>query len=165
MPFAVERAKKMRIPHLLEQGALSGLLAFFLAFFLLAVPSFASRASIPDRASSSSGCIDGSRRVGTFRSPDLKREWAVIVDCAHPAWPAHLAPATAWPALPAWIPAGSKLRVYEVGSRVLINLEAVTLMPGRVGQKVKARLRDGARVEVRLVGREEAQFVPDEHWR
>ena len=165
MSVGARWAKKMRMTYQSGQDALSGLLFFFFVFSLLTVPNLASGASIPSRANSSSGCIDGSRRVGTFRSPDLKQEWAVIVDCSHPAWPAHLAPAKAWAAMPAWIPAGSKLQVHEVGSRVLMNLEVVTLMPGRVGEEVKARLRDGARIEVRLMGREEAQLIPDEHWR
>lgn len=114
---------------------------------------------------SQSGCIDGSKRVGTFHSPGFAQKWAIIVNCAHPGWPARLAPDKDWAALPVWVPAGSRVLIHEVGSQVVMNLVAVTVMPGSVGQKVKAKLRDGAQVEVELTGKQDALLMPSMKWR
>lgn len=133
-----------------------------LLLILTGVPCGYAISSVP--TSEHAGCVDGSRRVGTLKDSVLGRGWAVVVSCAHPGWPAHLEPEHAWDALPVWVPAGSSVRVHAGDGQVAMNLMAVTVVPGRVGQKVTVKLRDGARVAARLVSAEEAMLMPNRRW-
>jgi hypothetical protein len=111
------------------------------------------------------GCVRGSRRIGTMQDAALGRRWAVVVNCAHPSWPAHLEPARAWQALPLWVPAGTGVRVRAKSGHVVMNLTGKTVMPGRVGQIVLVQLRGGSRVEARLEDAGVAALVPRRNWR
>jgi hypothetical protein len=97
------------------------------------------------------GCRDGWRRVGTMRDKTLGRSWAVVASCLHPAWPAHLEPASQWKALPERVPAGSQVVVTSAGSLTSMRLEGRTVTPGRVGQTVGVRLINHVLVEARLM--------------
>ncbi|MGC8549981.1 MAG: hypothetical protein ACP5M4_09800 [Acidobacteriaceae bacterium] len=102
-------------------------------------------------AAAEAGCRDGWRRVGTMRDKTLGRSWAVVASCEHPAWPAHLEPASQWKALPERVSAGSKVVVTSAGGVTSMQLEGRTVAPGRVGQTVGVRLINRVLVEARLV--------------
>jgi hypothetical protein len=109
------------------------------------------------------GCAAGQagRRVGTLA--DGAQSWAVIADCRHPGWPARLEPATGWAPLPAWVPAGTSLAVE--GREAEIEMDGKTLVPARVGETVRVRLRTGAAVTARLEDRTRAVLVVGRRWR
>lgn len=109
-------------------------------------------------------CAHGRQRIGTIRDALLGRQWAVILNCAHPGWPARLEPAQAWPSLPAWVPAGTKIQVHAGSADVSMLLSATTVMPAAVGARVLAQLPGGARVAVRLTGPQQAMLLPRRHW-
>ena len=117
------------------------------------------------KVTAEAGCRDGWRRVGSVHDPTLDRSWAVVESCEHPAWPARLEPASRWKPLPKWVPAGSRVRVSSEGAMTAMRLEGRTLSPGRVGQKVMVRLRDGMRVRVKLTADNRAEMAPVLHWR
>lgn len=100
-----------------------------------------------------------------MKDPALRRTWAVVANCKHPAWPAHLEPASHWQAMPAWVPAGSHVVVASSSTTTLMRLQGKTLTPGRVGQMVSAHLSDGAQVRVRLTARNRAEMAAVMRWR
>lgn len=116
-------------------------------------------------AASEAGCHDGWRRVGTVEDPTLKRSWAVVASCLHPAWPARLEPASRWKALPQWVPAGSRVTVTAPEGVTSMRLTGRTLAPGRVGQAVGVRLIDGVRVRARLTAADRAEIGTAARWR
>lgn len=137
-----------------------------MACFLLAIPVWGG--TLPRSAKTPglarTGCVHGSRRVGTLKDAALGRGWAVVVNCAHPAWPAHLEPVTEWSALPPWVPAGTGIEVRTENGHVSMHLSGKTVMPGRVGDTVQVQLSGGSRVEARLEGASVAALVPRHHW-
>lgn len=94
-------------------------------------------------------CAPGQRtfRSGTMTEPG-GRTWAVVRDCRHPGWPAHLEPAALWADLPARVPQDSAITVTLPGCDAILS--AKTAAPGRVGDLVPARLINGALRPVRL---------------
>jgi hypothetical protein len=115
------------------------------------------------------GCRCGSRRVGTIYDPTLRQRWAVVVNCAHPSWPAHLEPASEWPSLPPWVPAGTSVEVRAENGHVTMKLSGKTVTAGRVGEQVRVQLLGrsllGASwIDVRLEGAGKATLVPHHHW-
>ena len=132
------------------------------------VPSHAA-AKLAPATGSLDGCHDGWRRVGTTEDPVLRREWAVVVSCSHPAWPAHLEPADQWRGMAAWVPAGSRVVLSSApGHRqevTAMHLIGKTLTPGRVGQGVTVRLIDGARVKAKLTSSGSAVITTAARWR
>jgi hypothetical protein len=137
-----------------------------MACFLLAIPVWGG--PLPPSAKmpglTRTGCVHGSRRVGTLKDAALGRRWAVVVNCAHPAWPAHLEPVKEWSALPLWVPAGTGIEVRAENGHMAMHLSGTTVMPGRVGDTVEVQLRGGSRVEARLQGGGLAALVPRHHW-
>lgn len=111
------------------------------------------------------GCRDGWHRVGTLKDPALRRTWAVVASCKHPAQPAHLEPADQWPQPAAWVPAGSDVVVASPESMTAMRLEARTVTPGRLGQTVTARLINGVRIRVKLTARHRATMATMTRWR
>jgi len=116
-----------------------------------AASSAAAVSSRTKAAAAQAGCRNGWRRVGTMRDGTLGRSWAVVASCDHPAWPAHLEPASRWKALPERVPAGSKVVVTSTGDVTSMRLEGRTVMPGRVGQTVGVRLMNHVLVQARLM--------------
>lgn len=114
---------------------------------------------------SMAGCRDGWHRVGTIKDPTLRRTWAVVASCSHPAWPAHLEPANRWQRLAAWVPAGSRIILSSPGSVTAMHLDGRTVTPARVGQAVTVRLTDGVRVRAKLINPESAEMAVVMHWR
>lgn len=137
-----------------------------MACFLLAIPVWGGPIPLPAKTSglAGTGCVHGRRRVGTWKDAALGRRWAVIVNCAHPSWPAHLEPVQEWSALPLWVPAGTGMEVRTENGHVSMHLSGTTVMPGRVGETVEVELRGGSRVEARLEGDGVAALVPRHHW-
>lgn len=110
-------------------------------------------------------CRDGWHRVGTVRDPVLRRTWAVVASCSHPAWPAHLEPANRWQGLAAWVPAGSQVVLRSQGSVTAMHLDGRTVTPARVGQAVMVRLTDGVRIRAKLITPKSAEMATVMHWR
>ena len=115
-------------------------------------------------AAAQKGCRDGWRRVGTMRDKTLGRSWAVVASCLHPAWPAHLEPASRWKALPERVPAGSEVVVTSRGGLTSMRLEGRTVAPGRVGQTVGVRLINHVLVEARLMAPGLAEMETVARW-
>jgi hypothetical protein len=128
---------------------------------LALLPLFLVCQSLPAQPTCAPG--QAGRRVGTLADSLQSRSWAVIADCRHPGWPAHLESAAGWAPLPAWVPAGRSLAVHARGSE--IEMDGRTLIPGRVGDTVRVRLRTGATVAARLEDGSRAALVVDPRWR
>ncbi len=161
------QAKTARLRRCFRIGGWIGTVSV-LALAASAVPGWCGSTS-PSRDASirpahAAGCEHGSRRVGTRKDAALGRQWAVVVNCAHPDWPAHLEPAEAWHSLPAWVPAGTKIEVRAGSGHVVMNLSGKTVAPGHVGQAVMVQLLGGSRVAARLTGTQEATLIPRRHW-
>lgn len=116
-------------------------------------------------AATTAGCRDGWHRVGTVKDPALRRTWAVVASCLHPAWPAHLELAGQWQVLPGWVPAGSRVVLRSPSTVTAMRLDGTTVTPGRVGQAVTVRLIDGVRVRATLITPESAEIATVAHWR
>ena len=128
-----------------------GVMLALVALWLLPGSAWAAGSGGTKTTAAEAGCRDGWRRVGTMKDRTLRRSWAVVASCEHPAWPAHLEPASQWKALPERVPAGSKVVVTSTESLTSMRLEGQTVAPGRVGQTVGVRLINRVLVEARLV--------------
>jgi Chaperone for flagella basal body P-ring formation len=112
-------------------------------------------------AADSHGCRQGYRRQSVIRDFTLGREWTIYASCAHPETPrvaiiadrsadessaAVLHSPVSSQSIPATVHAGSRVRLWMSSPLARLELSAVALENGSVGETIRVRATQGRKV-------------------